>query len=260
MGFAFASLATAAMLAQVPMNDLFEIIHEDVDLLVVSKPPGLVSHPTKTDERSSLIGRVRLYLGHAEGRLVNRLDRETSGLVLVAKSATVAGELGKLIETAAVQKEYSAIVHGAVEKDEFTIDAPLGKDDRSPVAIKDCVRPDGAAASTHVRVLQRMERCGQPFSLLHVEPRSGRKHQIRIHLAHAGHPIVGDKIYGPDEQIYLRFVEGRMSDEDRARLILENHALHAGRLGFRWRGQDWEFHCTPPAEFQKFIAEANRQE
>src|ERR1051325_1950602 len=76
-------------------NDLFEIIHEDDSLLVVNKPAGLVCHPTKTDERSSLIGRVRLHLGNGEGRLVNRLDRETSGLVLIAKSNEVAGELGR---------------------------------------------------------------------------------------------------------------------------------------------------------------------
>src|SRR5262245_1806470 len=97
-----------------PVTDLFEIVFEDADLLVVNKPAGLVCHPTKTDERSSLIGRVRLYLGSVEGRLVNRLDRETSGLVLVAKSAKAAGELGKLIESSAVEKEYAAIVHGSV--------------------------------------------------------------------------------------------------------------------------------------------------
>src|ERR1051325_609371 len=105
-------------------TDLFEIIHEDADLLVVNKPAALVCHPTKTDERSSLIGRVRLYLGHAEGRLVNRLDRETSGVVLVAKSAEIAGELGKLFEGNTVEKRYLAIVHRHVSGDELIIDAP----------------------------------------------------------------------------------------------------------------------------------------
>jgi 23S rRNA-/tRNA-specific pseudouridylate synthase len=109
------------------VNDLFEVIYEDPGLLVVNKPAGLVCHPTKSDERSSLIGRVRLYLGNSEGRLVNRLDRETSGLVLVAKSNQVAGELGKLIEATSVRKEYFAIVHGSVALDELTINAPSAK-------------------------------------------------------------------------------------------------------------------------------------
>jgi len=236
------------------VNSLFEVIYEDTDLLVVNKPAGLVCHPTKTDERSSLIGRVRLHLGDAEGRLVNRLDRETSGLVLIAKSNAVAGELGKLIEGGAVQKEYSAVVHGFVGRDEFTIDAPLGKDAASAVAIKDCVRPDGAAAQTKVRVVQQFLHDSQEFSLLSVHPLSGRKHQIRIHLAHVGHPIVGDKIYGADEQIYLRLVRGELTDADREKLLLTNHALHAARLNFRWRERDWEFCAVPSEEFAEFVA------
>src|SRR6185369_13996031 len=109
------------------MDRLFEIIFENDELLVLNKPAGLVCHPTKTDERSSLIGRIRLYLGNGEGRLVNRLDRETSGLVLVAKSALVAGELGKLIEGSAVRKDYIAIVHGWVQPESLIMDGPLGK-------------------------------------------------------------------------------------------------------------------------------------
>jgi 23S rRNA pseudouridine1911/1915/1917 synthase len=234
------------------MNNLFEVVHEDADLLVVNKPPGLVCHPTKADERSSLIGRVRLHLGNSEGRLVNRLDRETSGLVLVAKSARAAGELGKLIESGAVRKEYAAIVHGSVERDEFTIDAPLGKDESSAVAIKDCVRPDGAPAQTQVRVRNRFGGA-TPFSLLEVQPLTGRKHQIRIHLAHIGHPIVGDKIYGGDDSLYLRLVEGRLSDEDRQRLIVANHCLHAERLQFGWRSREWNFSAAPGPEFREFL-------
>ena len=236
------------------MNDLFEVIYEDADLLVVNKPAGLVCHPTKTDERSSLIGRVRLHLGHGEGRLVNRLDRETSGLVLVAKSSAVAGELGKLIESSAVEKFYRAIVHGFVARDEFSIDAPLGKDERSAVAIKDCVRPDGAATKTQVSVERRFTRAGREHSLLAIQPLHGRKHQIRIHLAHVGHPIVGDKIYGADEQIYLRFVVGALTEGDKETLLVSNHALHAERLQFQWRGRDWEFHAELNDEFKVFLA------
>jgi 23S rRNA pseudouridine1911/1915/1917 synthase len=235
------------------VDELFEVIYEDADLLVVNKPAGLVCHPTKTDERSSLIGRVRLYLGTGEGRLVNRLDRETSGLVLVAKSGVVAGELGKMIESTAVRKEYVAIVHGSPPQDDFLIDAPLGKDERSAVAIKDCVRPDGAPAQTRVKVERRIRRDGRDFALASIQPLTGRKHQIRIHLAHAGRPIVGDKIYGEDETIYLRFVEGRMTDDDHRRMILANHALHAAALEFQWRGKNWKFTANPSDEFRAFL-------
>ena len=225
------------MMVLVPVS----VVYEDGDLLVVDKPAGLVCHPTKDGERSSLIGRVRLHLGHGEGRLVNRLDRETSGLVVIAKSAVVARELGQLFSGSAVEKIYRADVHGHVAADAITIEAPLGRDETSAVAIKDCVREDGAAARTDVRVLARVVRDGRPFSEVEVTPRTGRKHQIRIHLAHIGHPIVGDKIYGGDEQRYLRFVVGALTDDDRRALIVEHHSLRAVSLSFTWRERRWTF-------------------
>ena len=259
------------------MDKLFDIIHEDAELLVINKQADLVCHPTKGDEYSSLISRVRLYLGaDSKPHLVNRLDRETSGVTLVAKSAAVAGELGRLWETRVVEKEYIAIVHGHVREKHGLIDAPLGKDEQSIVAIKDCVRADGAASQTEFWVERRFERNAPltptlspsdgeregdaarelKFTLLRLLPRTGRKHQIRIHLAHLGHPIVGDKIYGGDVDLYLALVEGRLTDEQRARLILPNHALHASALRFEWRGQPVEFRCEPERWFRDFISTA----
>ena len=243
--------------------------------------------------------------------LVHRLDRETSGLVLIAKNQLAARELGKIWETRAVQKEYLAIVHGHVAAGPGTIDAPLGKDEASVVAIKDCVRPDGAAAQTEYfvekrffREVSREEREGGegelsalllprplggegwgegvsntnlppsrapsqlpspisqlpspishlPFSLLRLLPRTGRKHQLRIHLQHLGHPIVGDKLYGGDPDLYLALVERRLTDAQRARLILPTHALHAGRLQFDWRGRSYDFTASPEPWFTRFLA------
>jgi 23S rRNA pseudouridine1911/1915/1917 synthase len=223
---------------------------------VVNKPAGLVCHPTKDGPLSSLIGRVRLHLGTSEGRLVNRLDRETSGVVLVAKGAEVAGELGRVIAgagAASADNLYWAIVEGHVIDRELRITAPLGKDVSSPVAVKDCVREDGATSETQVRTLRTFVRHGQPFTFVEVTPRTGRKHQIRIHLAHVGHPIVGDKLYGADEQRYLRLVEGRLTDEDRAALRLTFHALHAKALAFEWRGLPWRFEAEPDEAFQAFL-------
>lgn len=241
------------------LNKLFDIIHEDADLLVINKPADLVCHPTKGDEFSSLISRVRLHLGpQVKPHLVNRLDRETSGVTIVAKNAEAAGALGRLWETRTVGKEYLAIVHGHVNEGHGVIDAPLGRDDASKVAIKDCVRSDGSPARTEFVVQRRFLRPTihdaqlSPFSCLRVLPRTGRKHQIRIHLAHHSHPIVGDKLYGGDEDLYLALVEGRLTDEQRTRLILPHHALHASVVRFDWRGQVREFRCEPEAWFADF--------
>src|ERR1051326_1180142 len=110
------------------MERLFEIIHEDAELLVINKPAGLVCHPTKGDAYSSLISRVRLHLGEGtQPQLINRLDRETSGVLLVAKQVGAARELRRAWETRNVHKEYLAIVHGHVRADQGLVDAPLGR-------------------------------------------------------------------------------------------------------------------------------------
>jgi 23S rRNA pseudouridine1911/1915/1917 synthase len=242
------------------MTTLFEVLYEDDDLLVVNKPAGLVCHPTKGDVYSSLISRARLHLGdNLPAHLVNRLDRETSGIVLLAKGDRRAGKLKQLFAEREVSKEYLAIVHGHVGPDSGHCAEPLGRDEASAVAVKDCVRGDGLAARTDFSVEQRFTRDlpGLPspatFTLLRVVPNTGRKHQIRIHLAHLGHPIVGDKIYSGDERLYLDFVSRRLTEAQRQRLILPCHALHASHLRFPWLLKEWSFRAEPEPWFRDFI-------
>lgn len=253
--------------AIITRDPVLNILFEDEELLVVNKPAGLVCHPTKTDEYSSVISRARLYLGPGgQPQLVNRLDRETSGVLVLAKTQAAAREARRIWERREVRKEYLAIVHGHVAEPYGLIDSPLGKDEGSRVAIKDCVSPTGAPALTEYWVEKRFSRSvnlcagtdalarrSLPFTLLRLAPQTGRKHQLRIHLQSIGHPIVGDKLYGGDEDCYLALVEDRLTADHWRKLLLPYQALHAAVVAWTWRGANQEFTTEAEPWFTAFV-------
>src|SRR5438046_4884883 len=219
----------------------FKIIDETDDYVVVDKPPFLLIHPTKPNETRSLWKELRELLAFeiasgGQASIVNRLDRETSGLVLVAKTAATARRFGLLMQKQRLRKEYLAIVWRWPEWETKIVDAPLdrqAKHQQSAIWLKQMIHPAGALAQTEFHVERRFVKsttAGDKFSLIRAIPRTGRTHQIRVHLSSVGHPIVGDKIYGPYEQLYLQFIETGWTPELERQLLLPRHALHSARL------------------------------
>lgn len=219
-------------------------------------------HPTRPGDATTLLDGLEALCifelaNGGQLSLINRLDRETSGIVLVAKHKEAARELGIAMEKREFRKSYHAIVWGWPEQDDFTIDAPIlrkGEVKDSPIWVKQIVHPDGKEARTRFTVERRFEKSttnGSHFSLLRCFPETGRMHQIRVHSQHAGHSIVGDKIYGPDEGCYLKFIETGWTPELEETLLLNRQALHAS--GFGWKEDNWN--CPLPEDLQKFLAE-----
>jgi 23S rRNA pseudouridine1911/1915/1917 synthase len=204
------------------------VFAEDEEVVAINKPGDVVCHPSKAGPWSSLAGAVKAGLGLEKAHLVFRLDRETSGVVLFAKTEKAAGRLQRAMQDGRIRKTYLAVLVGELraEGGEVLVDQALGDDEASPVFVKTRVRPDGRAARSRFRPLAT----GGGFTLAEVKIETGRKHQIRAHAQWLGSSVVGDKIYGPDARCYLEFIDRGWTPALAERLLLPRQALHCARI------------------------------
>ncbi|MFK5587691.1 RluA family pseudouridine synthase [Lactobacillus delbrueckii] len=226
-------------------NIPLDIVYEDKDVIVVNKPQGMVVHPAAGHPSHTLVNALLYHTrdladspeGFRPG-IVHRIDKDTSGLLMVAKNAAARESLEKQLAAKSNKRQYLAIVHGNFAEEEGTIDAPIGRNpkDRKQMAVVE----KGKSAVTHFKVLEQY----QGYSLVECQLETGRTHQIRVHMAYIGHPLAGDPLYGP-------------------RKTLPGHGqfLHAKALGFEQpsTGEWLEFSVQPPEIFQQTVADLRKK-
>ncbi|MDA7823256.1 RluA family pseudouridine synthase [Opitutales bacterium] len=200
------------------------ILYESNDLLVLNKPGWLVCHPSKNGPLSSLVGTAKLYLGKESIHLASRLDRETSGVILMAKHRKAASCWQKGIEYKTVKRGYLAIMRGELVGEQL-VEGYIGNDSASAVFVKQCVTGK-SRKSKYSETMFTPLIAGEKHTLCLVRTNTGRKHQIRVHAQSLGHSLVGDKLYGGNEHLYLEFCSNGWKEEWRSMLELNRQALH----------------------------------
>lgn len=228
------------------------IVHADDHVVAVDKPAGLPVHPTARFHQNTLTAVLGERFPGERVVLAHRLDRETSGVLLAAR--TPAAERALKIDFAErrVHKTYLAVVHGEVRDERFTVDAPMALEG-GEVNVKMAVRPEargGLPSLTRVEVVERL----RGFTLVAAHPETGRQHQIRVHLAHAGYPLVGDKLYAHGDEVFLRCLDAPPDAETAALLLLPRHALHAHAIAFTHpaTGAETRLAAPLPADLRAF--------
>ncbi len=220
-----------------PENIPISVVYEDDDLLIINKQPGYVVHPTKGHPCRTMANGIMNYMlennKHFKIRFVNRLDMDTSGLLAIAKNSHCQDDLSKQMSGNGMMKKYAAVVKGIIAEDEGTVDLPIDKEHEDHV--KRAVIKDGYPSVTHYKVLERFEK---GYTLVELVLETGRTHQIRVHMSHIGHPIVGDVLYG-EASVWL----------------IERQALHAKYLSFRHPVTNvfMELEAPLPADMQALL-------
>ena len=225
----------------VPQDIPLDIVYEDEDLVLVNKPPGMVVHPAPGNYDDTLVNallyRYRDSLSSINGVLrpgiVHRIDKDTSGLLVVARNDRSHESLSKQLAEHSIRRTYLAIVLDNIKEDEGTIDGPIGRDPSN--RLRNAVDPSGKPAVTHYKVLERFGK----YTLIQARLETGRTHQIRVHMSWMKHPLLGDGLYGPEKN----------------RVGASRQMLHAKSLGFihPGSGEDMYFECEPPEDFMKVL-------
>jgi len=213
------------------------------DFALFDKPTGVLIHPQNRHTPYSLIDEIKHHFGY-DANITHRIDQETSGLVLSANNKTSERTLKMKFENREMSKRYTALVHGEVSRETY-IDAPLlrAEDESALVRMVVKVHETGKASQTNIVPIEYFPELD--MTLVEAYPRTGRQHQIRVHLFHVKHPIVGDPIYGQKEEDVVRFLDREISLEERKVLSGASRLLlHASQLGFEYKGNRYEIHST----------------
>lgn len=228
-----------------PENIPLDIVYEDDDVIVVNKPQGMVVHPAPGHPDHTLVNALLYHSplstinGAFRPGIVHRIDKDTSGLLMVAKNDLAHQSLAEQLRNKTNKREYLALVYGQIKEDEGTIDAPLGRNPQDRK--KQAVVKGGRHAVTHFKIIKRYDN----FTLVKCILETGRTHQIRVHMKYIGHPLVGDPLYGPRKMI------GK-----------NGQFLHAALLGFKHprTGKEMVFEAPLPENFQKMLDKLDKQQ
>ncbi|MDR0762699.1 MAG: RluA family pseudouridine synthase [Campylobacteraceae bacterium] len=232
-------------------------IYENEFFAVFEKPSGVLAHPRNRTTEYSLNDEIK-YLYGKNANIVHRLDKETSGLLMVSKNKNEERELKRLFEEKRVQKEYIALVNGEV-KEPIVIDAPIMVNSNyEEIKLKVCIDARGKEAVTQVFPIKYFEDLNA--TLIKAIPKSGRQHQIRVHMFHVEHSIIGDPIYGQTSQTGANYLDGKLSFEERVKLCKASRVLlHAQTLSFKYKDVEYNLNSNYNAaiEFEKIFIEDN---